>query len=277
MEAASITRTLAACAMNENRFNLLGVMKNLPRFILYGLVSILILTFSKPAFACLCRGMQQPPCFAFQEATAVFAGEVVDISEAPFQEGETFHCLLIQFSVEQSYKGIPTRQVTVATITGTDCDFGFKKGEEYFVYAYQDPRHNRLATGVCTRTKRLSYAKEDIDHAKEMKASTPRTLLLGADNAFSSPLEGSEIIVEGQEKRYETVADKRGAFKIELAEPGKYRVTVIGRRGSVFLNHLDSWRIYSTKGRPAVEFEREIQNGRCDFVDFSEHLTVKDP
>jgi len=236
----------------------------------------LILTFYKPALACVCRGVQQPPCFAFQEATAVFAGKVVEISEAPIQKGELLHSLLVLFSVEQSFKGISTLEVGVATITGTDCDFGFQKGEEYFVYAYQDPRHDQLATGVCTRTKRLDYAKEDLDYVKTLNASTPRTLLLGGDNEISSPLEGSEIIVEGQGKRYETVADKRGAFKIELVHAGKYKVIVIGRPGLLFLNHLDSWKVYSAKGRPAVEFEKEIQEGRCGFVDFGENLTVKE-
>jgi hypothetical protein len=263
--------------MNKDRFSmLLGIMNKLPRFILYVLTSIVMLTFSEPAFACSCRGVQQPPCIAFQEATAVFAGEVVDISEARFQAGYIFRYLLIQFSVEQSYKGISARLVTVATITGTSCDFGFEKGEKYFVYAYQDSKHNRLAAGVCTRTKPLSSAKADMDYVNGMNASTPQTLLLGADNEFSSPLDGSEIIVEGQGKRYETIADKKGAFKIELTQGGKYRVTVIGRPGSVFLNHLDSWRVFSFKGRPAVEFDKEIQEGRCDFIDFSIHLTVKE-
>jgi hypothetical protein len=271
-----VTLTLDACEINDDCFVLHRTMKNLSRFILYVFVSILIVTLSKPSYACVCRGVQQPPCFAFQEATAVFAGEVVDISEVPFQQGETFHCLLIQFSVEESFKGISTPQVRVATITGTDCDFGFQKGKEYFVYAYQDPRHNRLATGVCTRTKELIDAQEDMNHVKGTNASAPRTLLLGADSEFSSPLKGSEIIVEGQGKQYKTIADKRGAFRIELAQAGKYKVTVIGRPGAVFLNHLDSWRIYSAKGRPVVEFEKEIREGRCDFVDFSEHLTVKE-
>ena len=117
--------SLDACEINDDRFVLLGVMKSLPRFIFYGLLSILILTFYKPAFACVCRGVEQPPCFAFQEATAVFAGKVIDITEAPFQEGELLHSLLVQFSVELSFKGISTPQVRVATITGTDCDFGF--------------------------------------------------------------------------------------------------------------------------------------------------------
>jgi hypothetical protein len=251
-------------------------MKNLRRFIFYGLLSILILTFNKPGFACLCRGVEQPPCFAFQEATAVFAGKVVDITDAPIQEGELLHSLVVQFSVEQSFKGISTPQVRVATIAGTDCDFGFQKGEEYFVYAYRDSKHNRLATGVCTRTTRLGYAKEDLDYVRGINASIRRTLLLGADKGFSSLLEGSEIVVEGQGQRYETVADKRGAFSIELARAGKYKVTVIGRPGVLFLNHLESWRVYSAKGRPAVEFDKEIQVGRCEFVDLSESLTVNE-
>lgn len=111
-------------------------MKGLPRFIYYGLLSILILTLYKPAFACVCRGVEQSPCFAFQEAIAVFAGKVVDITEAPFQEGDLLHSCWFSSRLNSLLKGISTSQVTVATITGTDCDFGFQKGEEYFVYAY---------------------------------------------------------------------------------------------------------------------------------------------
>lgn len=239
------------------------------------LLSALILCTPQPAFACLCRGVRRPPCVAFQEATAVFSGPVTEIANAPCEQGDTFNYLLIHFSIEQTYKGASAAQVTVATITGTDCDFGFQKGETYFVYAYQDSKHDRLVTGVCTRTKKLSYAKEDVSYAEGLSTSTPETSILGADDEFSSLFGGAEIIIEGQGKRYEAVADERGAFKVKLAQSGRYKVTVVGSSGCVFLNHHNSWKVFSLNGRPAVEFEREVSEGRCEFVDFSEYLTVR--
>jgi hypothetical protein len=235
-----------------------------------------ILCVSNSAFACSCRGAQQPPCIAFREARAVFSAIVTDITEAPFQRDDTFHHLLIHFSIEQAYKGASGTEIIVATITGTSCDFGFQKGEKYFVYAYEDSKHNRLVAGVCSRTGRLSTAKEDIDHSQGLRDSNQKPSILGADDrGFSSPLEGAEIIIEGQGKEYAAVADYRGAFKVELAQSGKYKVTVIGQAGHQFRNHSNEWRVFSAQGRPAVEFELEVSEGQCNFVDFSLYLTVR--
>jgi hypothetical protein len=250
-------------------------MKRLIRFILFIPVSFFILCVSNPAFACTCRGAEHPPCVAFREASAVFSGVVTDIADVPFQQGDTFHHLLIHFSIEQSYKGDSGSKMTVVTITGTSCDFGFQKGGKYFVYAYQDSKHNRLVTGVCSRTKRLSYAKEDLNYAEGLNDSNQRTSILGADDKYSSLLQEAEILIEGEGKKYRAIADNKGAFKVELAQSGKYRITVIGQAGYEFLNHHNSWRVFSVKGRPAVEFERGVSEGQCDFIDFSEYVTVR--
>lgn len=250
-------------------------MKRLIRLTLFIPISFFIFCVSKPAFACTCRGAEQPPCVAFREASAVFSAVVSDITEAPFRAGDTFHHLLIHFSIEQSFKGDSSPKLTVATITGTSCDFGFQKGEKYFVYAYQDSKHNRLVAGVCSRTKRLSYAKEDTNYAYGLSDANQKSSILGADDDFSSPLHGAEVIIEGQGKKYKAIADNKGAFKVELAQPGRYRITVFGQAGYQFLNHHNSWKVFTVKGRPAVEFEREVIEGQCEFIDFSEYLTVR--
>ena len=219
-------------------------MEKLTRLAAQVVLALMVLGTSETAFACVCRGVQQPPCVAFDDATAVFSGTVTGIVEAPFQEGDILHSLLISFSIEHFYKGSSTPQITVATVTGTDCDFGFEKGEKYFVYAYRDSKRNRLVTGVCTRTKKLSYADEDISHVRGLNASNPKTLLFGGDGWFSSRLSGAEIIVEGQGKRYKAVLDERGAFRIDLEQPGKYKVTVVGPSGYSFLNYLHSWESF---------------------------------
>ena len=205
----------------------------------------------------------------------MFSGVVVDITNAPFEQRDVFHEGLIGFKVGQSYKGVSGTQVAVATVTGTDCDFDFQKGESYFVYAYNDSKHNRLLTGFCTRTARLIAAEEDTNYARSFNVHDRRASILGADRYGPSPLNGSEILVEGQGKKYTAIASEGGGFNIELEQPGAYKVTVIGPSGYVFLNHLATWRVFSVGGRAAVEFERKIAEGQCDFVDFSQLLTVR--
>ncbi len=41
-----------------------------------------------------------------------------------------------------------------------DCEYPFKVGERYLVYAYGD--ENELGTSTCTRTRKLKKAKEDL-------------------------------------------------------------------------------------------------------------------
>jgi hypothetical protein len=270
-----VSRPSSACTFSNVGLSLQDNMTSRTICWLAIVGALLVLTNPPPTFACVCRGAEQPPCVAFREATAVFSGVVADIADAPFQQGSLFHLVLISFKVEQVYKGVSDAQVAVATVTQTDCDFNFQKDERYFVYAYNDSKHNRLVTGVCTRTRRLISAEEDLIHARLSKVHDLRASILGADKHSGSPLEGSEIRVEGQGRKYTAIADERGIFKIALEHPGTYKVTIIGPTGSRFLNHLDTWRVFSVDGRPAVEFERKVAAGQCDFVDFSELLTVR--
>jgi hypothetical protein len=51
--------------------------------------------------------------------------------------------------------------VEVWTDSG-ECEFEFRKGETYLVYAFEEEQSGRLDTNRCTRTVRLSAAGEDL-------------------------------------------------------------------------------------------------------------------
>jgi hypothetical protein len=246
-----------------------------------GLLVLIFLTVfscivSQPALACTCRGAVEPPCTAYQKADAIFVGSVIDIAEAPIRSGDAFRELFVQFSIEQHFKGVPGNELTVATITGTDCDFAFEVGERYFVYAYQDSVHKRLTTGVCTRTKQVTSAQEDLAYVRDVGTSMQKSSILGRDgNNVRSQLEGVDIAIEGQGEEYRAVADSKGAFKVDVALPGKYRIILFGAVGSEFLTNYSNWRLFSANGRPAVEFEVSVTQGQCSFVDFSLFVSVK--
>jgi len=70
----------------------------------------------------------------------------------------------IHFRVKSSFKQeaeSAASAIEVWTPFG-DCGYDFQPGETYLVYADEDEETGVLSTGVCTRTKRLSDAGEDL-------------------------------------------------------------------------------------------------------------------
>lgn len=103
--------------------------------------------------ACTC--VQQPPARAFKWATAVFVGEVIEITEGDY-------VVEVRFKVERSYKGVKRQQIMVTTSRNSEgeCGFKFDKGRNYLVYAYG--KREMLDTDMCTRTRALDDAQEDL-------------------------------------------------------------------------------------------------------------------
>jgi len=70
--------------------------------------------------------------------------------------------IAVTFTVSQSWKGVSSRRVTIVTGRGGgDCGFEFKSGVDYLVYAYE-PGGDGCQTNICTRTKELAHAAEDL-------------------------------------------------------------------------------------------------------------------
>lgn len=107
------------------------------------------------AFACSCIAPPSPKQ-ALKKSSAVFSGEVTAIEVEGFVKKVTI-------SVGRSWKGARKKTVTVTTsFSGASCGYGFQKGKKYLVYCYRG-----LETGLCTRTKTLKSAKEDIKELGE--------------------------------------------------------------------------------------------------------------
>lgn len=279
--AAQLQRFLDSSKTTNGRTTALSetrqpVTRRTLRFVVFASVSMLLSCLNTSAFGCSCP-TEQPPCVAYQKAEAIFIGVVTDITNAPVDQVDNAKEFLIHFSVDHSFKGEQGTRLEVATTTGTDCDFEFKLGEKYLVYGYRDSRRHRLFTGLCARTRLFAYAEDDLAYFRELPSSTARRSLMAVDGRSGrSLLKGADVIVEGLGSKYETAADSRGAFKIELALPGRYKVTVIGRSGLEFVNHLTSWRVFSVNRRPALEFEVNVVDGSCELIDFGLFVTVRE-
>lgn len=110
---------------------------------------------------------------------------------------------------------------------GGDCGYQFQVGTEYVVYAYKNGA-GRLETGICSRTRPLADAAEDLKYIREM-STAPETGQLRVRTSFPGipGQSGATIIAEGHGQRNVVVADAAGEALFSGLRPGEYTVHVV--------------------------------------------------
>lgn len=199
--------------------------------------------FITSAEACTCTG-PMPPCQEYGAAAAVFTGTVIDISTVSVElgEGERKHAYnkkLVRFSVEQAFRGTSGSEVEIATGSGGgDCGYHFEQGKQYIVYAYNDSESKRLGTGICTRTRLLRDAAEDLAYIRGLATAAPGARIFGKverrimdarrERSISSgPAAGIKVLIEGQGRRFEVVTNNEGLYEVTGVPAGTYEVRLI--------------------------------------------------
>jgi hypothetical protein len=118
--------------------------------------------------ACTCGGIK--PCEAKAHADAVFTGVVTKtrIDTVPRQFPDTGISTnpttggrVAQLTIERAFRGIEGKEVEIFG-TATTCDYDFKEGEHYLVYAYRMPDGKNFYTHLCSGTSPVSQATEAI-------------------------------------------------------------------------------------------------------------------
>ncbi len=131
-------------------------------------IALVSLGSSQAAFACVCGGepgkrtekqIKAAIAKEFNESASVFSGEVVTL--------DTF---TVKFKLITMWKGDALEEFTISTgaqkisedsFRSSSCDYHFKVGEKYLVYARASDDHQLVARS-CTRTNVLSSGQTDI-------------------------------------------------------------------------------------------------------------------
>ena len=134
------------------------------------------------AFACWCTVPAEKPTPEqaraalvkdFNEAFAVFTGEVIG--------GNTFE---VKFKVDKIWKGRFGDEIVMRTgavdegggrYSVSSCDYMFKRGEKYLVFAYGDTAAEMQAR-QCTRTKESARAAQEIEDLDAVRQHEKRNL-----------------------------------------------------------------------------------------------------
>jgi hypothetical protein len=73
----------------------------------------------------------------------------------------------VKFEVLKQWKGAPSKSIELITrLTGEACGFPFEEKNEYLVYVVAEPKD--LQTGICTGTKNVSEAVQEMKELDEI-------------------------------------------------------------------------------------------------------------
>ena len=130
------------------------------------MLSVFVIFQANAADACSC--LPRTPQQSFESAQAVFAGRVIDVIQ-PNPDSE----VKVIFEVSRVGKGQKRPRIVVMTSSSSaSCGYSFQKREQYLVYASR--QESQLGTGLCSGTKPLSMAQQDLAVLGEGLSPIPR-------------------------------------------------------------------------------------------------------
>ncbi len=209
---------------------------------------VAVLLFSIRVLGCSCAGPATTPCSGAGISAAVFTGKVLEIADPPplivaprsnntgraYASRQTAAPTTLQrplravrLSVGEVLTGVDASQKEIEILTGFgggDCGYPFQVGTEYVIYAYKNSA-GRLETGICSRTRPLAEAAEDVKYIREMSAA-PETGELRVRTAFPGipGQRGATIIAERQGQRDAAVANSAGEAVFSGLPAGEYTI-----------------------------------------------------
>jgi hypothetical protein len=130
-------------------------------------LTLFLLASAEKSYACSCLRSLEPVKKqvrqAFKDSTAIFAGEVLEISEDSADENS----LLVKIKVAKSWKGELSSEVTITTAKNSAmCGYSFEVGKKYLVYA--NGLKDSLMVSNCSRTTNMSN-KGDVKYLAKLK------------------------------------------------------------------------------------------------------------
>jgi hypothetical protein len=173
----------------------------------------------------------------------VFSGTVRAIERIEGSPGDpAFHSVRVTFDVDLGYINAPSEIVEVTTGSGGgDCGYRFAIGKRYLIYAWKRPPSG-LTTGICSRTRPIEEAHEDIKYLSSIPAKATGARVYGRLNEWRrdpaeetgvdyGPLEGVTVSVRGPTMQKDAVTDADGRFEVANLPIGKTTITVLAPFG----------------------------------------------
>ena len=220
------------------------------------------------ARGCTCNDYDVPVCAAYWRADAVFAGQIVDITEVAKKSDHQIPTVMLHFLVEQPFRGVAGNRVDVQTLHGTSCDMKFEKGKRYLIYASRGEDSNQLFAGPCTRTTELENATDDLNYIRSVTQQEAKESILGrlVRNRYE-PLAGLKVTVQGGDQIFEVKTDEKGNFSVQVPAPGNYTVRAFIPFAAAVMAYSENeqGKTASTDALTTFEYEVQVAKNQCQY------------
>jgi hypothetical protein len=193
-------------------------------------VVLILLGGARVADACSCPSM--PACQRFWTADAVFTGVVTNVTWSEDKKQRLSQTTVV---VERGFRGASGQVVLTGAFTS--CHYNFIVGQRYLVYAYRNA-DGTLGAGICSGTKPLTDAAEDLDYAEQPPLPGAGGRIYGRVRRIEQDLldrrksqdkypAGVAITLRNSSGiALELVTDAQGAFEATGLKPDKYAVSM---------------------------------------------------
>jgi hypothetical protein len=156
----------------------------------------------------------------------VFVGRVVSIASSGIGP--------VDLAVVEPLRGVQDWQVRINNGPG-NCAYQFTTGESYLVYTHRTP-DGQMWTSMCTRTRPIANAAEDLAYLRSLAAIRPETPArvagrvrlmdrFRATNDQVKPMPGIAVNATGEGGTFSATANERGEFVLTGLRLGAYNLT----------------------------------------------------
>jgi hypothetical protein len=202
------------------------------------LASLVAHTGARDAGACSCIS-SGPPCQAAWNADAVFAGSVrsIEVTTEEIPGSTRILETVVHFEVDQPLLNAVEGRIDIVSTGLSTCDYRFTNGQKYLVYAWKR-EDGRWTTSICSRTRRLAEAAEDLHFLTTMPRSGTGARVYGRVNEWAQhpadehgvdfgPLEHVTVNVRGATFSADRVTDKDGRYELTGIPLGTVSISVV--------------------------------------------------
>lgn len=202
-------------------------------------VAVLLALLALPSRTEACSCVSGAPiCETFWKTPLVFSGTVLEIATDTKSDPRITlgRSRVVRFHVTQAWRGEATGTIEIHTgMGGGDCGYKFVEGRQYLVFASGAP--GQYSTGICSRTRRLSEAADDLEYLETALQPSAAGRIFGTatyarrtGEVSPRPVAGYTVTLThkgtqrttttGNDGRYEFRGVPAGVYAVALTVPG---------------------------------------------------------